>query len=146
MKLVVIGAQWGDEGKGKIVDFLAEGADIVLRYSGGANAGHTVVIQGQTFKLHLVPSGVITPGKLAVLGIGMVVDLEKLFEELDGLEEKGIFRGPIITLTSFAAKSAAGSVSSALPAVGGVAAALGAAAIAARRRRRTAEGEESEAE
>ncbi len=90
MKLVVIGAQWGDEGKGKIVDFLAEGSDIVLRYSGGANAGHTVVIQEQTFKLHLIPSGVITPDKKAVLGIGMVVDLENLFEELDGLEQNGI--------------------------------------------------------
>jgi adenylosuccinate synthase len=90
MKLVVVGAQWGDEGKGKIVDFLAEGADIVLRYSGGANAGHTVVIQEQTFKLHLIPSGVITPDKKAVLGIGMVVDLESLFEELDGLEQSGI--------------------------------------------------------
>lgn len=90
MKLVVIGAQWGDEGKGKIVDFLADGADIVLRYSGGANAGHTVVIQERTFKLHLIPSGVITPDKKAVLGIGMVVDLESLFEELDGLERSGI--------------------------------------------------------
>jgi len=90
MKLVVIGAQWGDEGKGKIVDFLAEGADIILRYSGGANAGHTVVIQEQTFKLHLIPSGVITPDKKAVLGIGMAVDLENLFEELDGLEQSGI--------------------------------------------------------
>jgi adenylosuccinate synthase len=90
MKLVVIGAQWGDEGKGKIVDYLAEKADVVLRYSGGANAGHTVVIRGQTFKLHLIPSGVITPKKQAVLGIGMVIDLENLFEELDGLENNGI--------------------------------------------------------
>jgi len=90
MKLVVIGAQWGDEGKGKIVDFLAEDADVVLRYSGGANAGHTVVIRGQTFKLHLIPSGVITPRKQVVLGIAMVVDLENLFEELAGLEKSGI--------------------------------------------------------
>jgi adenylosuccinate synthase len=90
MKLIVIGAQWGDEGKGKIVDYLAEKADIVLRYSGGANAGHTVVLRGQTFKLHLIPSGVITPKKQVVLGIGMVVDLENLFEELDGLEKSGI--------------------------------------------------------
>jgi adenylosuccinate synthase len=90
MKLVVIGAQWGDEGKGKVVDFLADGADIVLRYSGGANAGHTVVIQDQTFKLHLIPSGVITPEKTAVLGIGMVVDLENLFEELGGLQSRGV--------------------------------------------------------
>lgn len=90
MKIVVIGAQWGDEGKGKIVDFLAEQADIVLRYSGGANAGHTVVLRDQTFKLHLIPSGLITPEKQVVLGIGMVVDLENLFEELAGLEESGI--------------------------------------------------------
>jgi len=90
MKIVVIGAQWGDEGKGKIVDFLAEQADIVLRYSGGANAGHTVVLRDQTFKLHLIPSGLITPGKQVVLGIGMVVDLENLFEELAGMEQSGI--------------------------------------------------------
>jgi adenylosuccinate synthase len=90
MKIVVIGAQWGDEGKGKIVDFLAEKADIVLRYSGGANAGHTVVLGRQTYKLHLIPSGVVTPNKQVVLGIGMVVDLENLFEELDGLTASGI--------------------------------------------------------
>ena len=90
MKIVVIGAQWGDEGKGKIVDFLAEQADIVLRYSGGANAGHTVVLRDQTFKLHLIPSGLITRGKQVVLGIGMVVDLENLFEELAGMEQSGI--------------------------------------------------------
>jgi len=90
MRIVVIGAQWGDEGKGKIVDYLAEDADVVLRYSGGANAGHTVVLRGQTFKLHLIPSGVITPEKQAVLGIGMVVDLENLFEELADLEQSGI--------------------------------------------------------
>jgi adenylosuccinate synthase len=90
VKLVVIGAQWGDEGKGKIVDFLAEDADIVLRYSGGANAGHTVVLNDSVFKLHLIPSGVVTPNKKAVLGIGMVVDLESLFDELDGLEARGI--------------------------------------------------------
>jgi adenylosuccinate synthase len=90
MKIVVIGAQWGDEGKGKIVDFLAEEADVVLRYSGGANAGHTVVIHDQTFKLHLIPSGIVTPKKQVVLGIAMVVDLENLFEELDGLEKSGI--------------------------------------------------------
>jgi adenylosuccinate synthase len=96
MKLVVVGAQWGDEGKGKIVDFLAEGAQIVLRYSGGANAGHTVVLSGKTFKLHLVPSGLLTPGKLAVLGIGMVVDLQTLFEELEALEGSGIsWRGRV---------------------------------------------------
>ncbi len=90
MKLVVIGAQWGDEGKGKAVDFLAEKAELVLRYSGGANAGHTVVVEGQTYKFHLVPSGVLNPGKTVVLGIGMVVDLATLFEELGQLEQAGI--------------------------------------------------------
>jgi adenylosuccinate synthase len=90
MRLVVIGAQWGDEGKGKVVDFLAEGAEMVLRYSGGANAGHTVVVEGRTFKFHLIPSGVLNPGKTVILGIGMVVDLATLFEELDQLGAQGI--------------------------------------------------------
>jgi adenylosuccinate synthase len=90
MKLVVIGAQWGDEGKGKIVDFLADRADLVLRYSGGANAGHTVVIGEETFKFHLIPSGIVHPGKRVVLGIGMVIDLENLFAELEMLDSKKI--------------------------------------------------------
>ena len=90
MKVVIIGAQWGDEGKGKVVDFLAEEADLVLRYSGGANAGHTVVVEGQIHKFHLVPSGVLNPGKTVVLGIGMVVDLATLFEELAQLEQVGV--------------------------------------------------------
>ena len=90
MNLVIIGAQWGDEGKGKIVDFLSERADIVLRYSGGANAGHTVVIGEETFKFHLVPSGIATPDKTVVLGIGMVIDLEQLFTELEMLIGKSI--------------------------------------------------------
>lgn len=90
MNTVIVGAQWGDEGKGKIVDFLAESADIVIRYSGGANAGHTVVVNGETFKLHLVPSGIIHPQKQAVLGIGMVIDPQALFEELATLEKQGI--------------------------------------------------------
>jgi len=90
MKLVVIGAQWGDEGKGKVVDFLAEGADLVVRYSGGANAGHTVVVEGKTYKFHLVPSGVLTSGKAVLLGIAMVVDFASLFEELEQLTAEGI--------------------------------------------------------
>lgn len=83
MKLVVIGAQWGDEGKGKLVDFLTVGADIVLRYSGGANAGHTVVVGENTYKFHLIPSGILYPDQKVVLGIGMVIDLETFFQELD---------------------------------------------------------------
>jgi len=90
MNLVIIGAQWGDEGKGKIVDFLAAESDIVLRYSGGANAGHTVVIGEETYKLHLIPSGITHADKRVVLGSGMVIDLDSLFSELDGLSRQGI--------------------------------------------------------
>ncbi len=90
MKLVVIGAQWGDEGKGKIVDFLAERADVIVRFSGGANAGHTIVHGDVTYKLHLVPSGVIYPDRKVVLGIGMVIDPEALFKELATLKEQGV--------------------------------------------------------
>ena len=90
MKVVVIGAQWGDEGKGKIVDFLAEQSDLVVRFSGGANAGHTVVLANTTYKLHLVPSGVVYPDKQVVMGSGMVIDPESLFNELATLEEQGI--------------------------------------------------------
>ena len=90
MKLVVIGAQWGDEGKGKIVDYLSEESSIVVRFSGGANAGHTIVVGDKVYKLHLVPSGIINPGKIAVLGSGMVIDPEAMFKELDSLEEQGL--------------------------------------------------------
>lgn len=90
MNLVVIGAQWGDEGKGKIVDFLAEDAELIVRFSGGANAGHTIVTEEATYKLHLIPSGVIYPGKKVVLGTGMVIDPEALFTELATLTEQGI--------------------------------------------------------
>ncbi len=90
MNLVVIGAQWGDEGKGKIVDFLASDADLVLRFSGGANAGHTIVHGGKTYKLHLVPSGILYPNCTVILGSGMVIDPEALFVELDELKSVGI--------------------------------------------------------
>lgn len=90
MKCVIIGAQWGDEGKGKIVDFLAENADLVVRFSGGANAGHTIVAENITYKLHLIPSGIIYPDKAVLLGNGMVIDLEALFTELSTLEKQGI--------------------------------------------------------
>ncbi len=90
MNIVVIGAQWGDEGKGKIVDFLADRADIVVRFSGGANAGHTIVNRDKTYKLHLIPSGVVYPNKTVVLGTGMVVDPEALFDELNTIEKQGI--------------------------------------------------------
>lgn len=90
MRLVVIGAQWGDEGKGKIVDYLAEHADVVVRFSGGANAGHTVVTEQATYKLHLVPSGILYPTCKVVLGTGMVVDPEALFHELEELSSQNV--------------------------------------------------------
>ncbi|HCX97135.1 MAG: adenylosuccinate synthetase [Spirochaetia bacterium] len=90
MNVVIIGAQWGDEGKGKIVDFLASDAQIVVRFSGGANAGHTIVLGGEKYALHLVPSGILYPDKIVILGSGMVIDPEALFQELGGLEQKGI--------------------------------------------------------
>jgi len=87
---VVLGAQWGDEGKGKIVDVLAERADVVARYQGGANAGHTVVVDGEEFVLHQVPSGILHPGKQCLLGNGVVLDPEAFFGELDMLEARGV--------------------------------------------------------
>ena len=86
---VIVGAQWGDEGKGKVVDLLAEGFDIVARYQGGNNAGHTVVHGTETFKFHLLPSGILEPDKVCVLGNGVVIDPEVLVAELDGLEGRG---------------------------------------------------------
>ncbi len=86
----VVGAQWGDEGKGKITDYLAQKADVVIRFQGGSNAGHTVVNEHGTFKLHLVPSGIFNPDALCILGPGMVVELPFLLEELDMLEARGI--------------------------------------------------------
>ena len=90
MKVVVIGAQWGDEGKGKIVDYLAEKADFVVRYSGGPNAGHTIVVDGKQYALHQVPSGILYPEKIVYLGAGMVIDPEALFNELEMLKKNGI--------------------------------------------------------
>ncbi|MDR2480194.1 MAG: adenylosuccinate synthase [Treponema sp.] len=90
MKVVVIGAQWGDEGKGKIVDYLANEAQIIVRFAGGANAGHTIVIGGEEYALHLIPSGVFYPDKIAILGAGMVIDPVALFDEIRMLEERGI--------------------------------------------------------
>ena len=90
MNVVVIGAQWGDEGKGKIVDYLAGDAQIIVRFSGGANAGHTIVRADEQFALHLVPSGVLYPDKRVILGTGMVIDPEALFAELGMLADRGI--------------------------------------------------------
>jgi adenylosuccinate synthase len=87
---VVVGAQWGDEGKGRVVDWFAAQSDIVARYAGGDNAGHTVRVGGESFKLHLVPSGIVHPGVVCVLGGGMAVNPLKLVEELAGLRARGV--------------------------------------------------------
>jgi adenylosuccinate synthase len=88
--VVVVGAQWGDEGKGKIVDWLSERADVVVRFQGGHNAGHTLVIGDKTYKLSLLPSGVVRPGKLGVIGNGVVVDPWALVAEIDRLKAQGV--------------------------------------------------------
>jgi adenylosuccinate synthase len=91
--LVVVGAQWGDEGKGKVVDVLAERADVVARYSGGNNAGHTLVLDGKKLVTHLVPSGCMYPGTACVLGAGMVIDPDVFRGEVEALRERGYLRG-----------------------------------------------------
>jgi len=87
---VIVGAQWGDEGKGKVTDLLAERADAVIRFQGGNNAGHTIVRDGQTYKLHLMPSGILHPGKTCIIGNGVVIDPKVLTEEIDELRRQGI--------------------------------------------------------
>ena len=82
---LLIGAQWGDEGKGKIVDYLSRDADVVVRYQGGSNAGHTIEIGAERYVLHLVPSGVLYPGKTCVIGNGLVVDPTALVKEIKDL-------------------------------------------------------------
>src|SRR5437870_288516 len=88
--VVIVGAQWGDEGKGKVVDLYTEFADVVARFGGGANAGHTLVVDGQKLVTHLLPSGVLHPGKKCVLGAGMVIDPHVLLEEIDGCKARGL--------------------------------------------------------
>ena len=88
--VVVVGAQWGDEGKGKIVDWLSVAADVVVRFQGGHNAGHTLVVDGQTYKLALLPSGIVRPGKLSVIGNGVVLDPYHLIEEIDKIRALGV--------------------------------------------------------
>ena len=87
---VIVGAQWGDEGKGKLTDLLAAGADVVVRYQGGNNAGHTVVVDQEEYKLHLIPSGILYPESLCIMGDGTVIDPECLAQEYDGLTRRGI--------------------------------------------------------
>ena len=88
--LVIVGAQWGDEGKGKVTDLLAERADMVIRFQGGNNAGHTIIRDGETFKFHLIPSGILYPGKICAIGNGVVIDPGVLIGEIEGLRETGI--------------------------------------------------------
>ena len=88
--VIVIGAQWGDEGKGKITDLLSRSADVVVRSQGGVNAGHTVVVKGQTFKLHLIPSGILYPDTECIIGSGTVVDPQVLLAEIDQLKTLGV--------------------------------------------------------
>jgi len=92
--VVVVGAQWGDEGKGKIVDWLSSRADVVVRFQGGHNAGHTLVIDGVTYKLNLLPSGIVRKGKLSVIGNGVVVDPWALLGEIEKIAEKGVVVTP----------------------------------------------------
>src|SRR2546423_8120043 len=92
--VVVVGAQWGDEGKGKIVDWLSEQADIVVRFQGGHNAGHTLVINGATYKLALLPSGVLRASKLSVIGNGVVFDPQAFLDEVERLQGQGVAVGP----------------------------------------------------
>lgn len=88
--VVVVGTQWGDEGKGKITDFLSQDAEVIARYQGGDNAGHTIVIDGKKFKLHLIPSGIFFPEKISVIGNGVVVNPKSLVTELKYLHDEGI--------------------------------------------------------
>ncbi len=92
---VIVGMQWGDEGKGKVVDFLVKDADAVLRYQGGSNAGHTVVLKGKKYIFHLLPSGMLYPGKLCIIGDGVVVDLPLLVEEYDTLKREAVEVGDL---------------------------------------------------
>ena len=94
MNVAVIGAQWGDEGKGKLIDILSENSDITVRYQGGNNAGHTVVVENEEYVFHLLPSGVLHAGKVCVIGNGVVVDPKALLEEIEGLNERGLKISP----------------------------------------------------
>lgn len=88
--VVVLGVQWGDEGKGKATDQLGSRIDYVVKFNGGNNAGHTVVVGGEKYALHLLPSGILSPGVVPVIGNGVVIDIEVLFAEIDALEARGV--------------------------------------------------------
>src|ERR1700760_2229048 len=88
--VAVVGSQWGDEGKGKIVDWLSSRADVVVRFQGGHNAGHTLVIDGKVYKLHLLPSGIVRAGKLSIIGNGVVIDPWALLKEIEDVQAQGV--------------------------------------------------------
>ena len=92
--IVVVGSQWGDEGKGKIVDWLSDQADVVVRFQGGHNAGHTLVIDGKVFKLRLLPSGIVRKGKISILGNGVVIDPWALLGEIKDIKKQGVEVAP----------------------------------------------------
>ncbi|NHC16585.1 adenylosuccinate synthetase, partial [Motilibacter deserti] len=94
--IVVVGAQWGDEGKGKATDVLGADVDYVVRYNGGNNAGHTIVIGAEKYALHLLPSGILTPTVVPVIGNGVVIDLSVMFSEIDLLESRGVDTSKLI--------------------------------------------------
>jgi len=98
--VVVLGAQWGDEGKGKATDQLGSRTDIVVKFNSGNNAGHTVVVGGQKYALHLLPSGILTPGVVPVIGNGVVIDIEVLFSEIDALESRGVDTSALLVSTA----------------------------------------------
>ena len=100
---IIIGAQWGDEGKGRMVDLLSSKADYVARYNGGDNAGHTVTVEEKTFKLHLIPSGIIHPHTIGILGNGVVINPLTLLSEIGILREGGVSISPERLKISFAA-------------------------------------------
>src|SRR5437660_6984559 len=88
--IALLGAQWGDEGKGKATDALGDQVDYVVKFNGGNNAGHTIVVGGEKYALHLLPAGILTPGVVPVIGNGVVVDLGVLFAEIDAIEARGV--------------------------------------------------------
>jgi len=100
MNTIVVGAQWGDEGKGKIIDYYSKNVDMVVRYQGGNNAGHTVYKDGEKYVMHLIPSGILEDGVVCVIGSGVVIDPEALISEIDGLAKKGIKSNSILVVHS----------------------------------------------
>src|SRR5580765_3103397 len=98
--IVLVGAQWGDEGKGKATDLLGSSVDYVVKYNGGNNAGHTIVIGNEKYALHLLPSGILTPGCTPIIGNGVVIDLGVLFSEIDGLNERGVDTSKLVVSAS----------------------------------------------